>query len=64
MKKVNYLNNRDMLLEIHRSKNTFCSFVDDKYKEYDIILSGLDKINQKTIAEAKKNKAKLLSQED
>ena len=63
MKKVNYLNNRDMLLEIHRSKNTYCSFVDEKYKEYDLILSDVDKINQKTILEARKNKSKLLSQE-
>lgn len=63
MKKVNYLNNKDMLIEIHKSKNSYCSFVDEKYKNYDIILSGLDKINQKSIVEAKKAKAKLLSQE-
>jgi hypothetical protein len=62
LKKVNYLNNKDMLLEIHRSKNTFCSYVDEKYKEYDIILPSLDSINQNSIDEAKRNKAKLLSQ--
>lgn len=62
-KKVNYLNNKDMLLEIHRSKSTFCSFVDNQYKEYDLIVTGLDKINQKTVLEAKKNRAKLLSQD-
>jgi hypothetical protein len=56
--KVNYLNNKDMLLEIHRSKSTYCSFTDPKYHQYDIILPSLDKINIRTIAEAKRNQAK------
>ena len=60
-RKVNYLNNKDMLLEIHRSKATFCSYVDPEYATYDIILSDIEKINIRTIAEAKRNKAKKLS---
>ena len=56
--KVNYLNNKDMLLEIHRSKSTYCSFTDQKYHQYDIILPSIDKINIRTIAEAKRNQAK------
>jgi len=64
MKRVNYLNNKDILAEIHRSKNTFCSYVDPEYHQYDIILPSLDKINIRTIAEAKRNKAKRLSQAD
>lgn len=63
MKKVNYLNNKDMLAEIHKSKSSFCSFVDPSYAEYDIILPSLEKINIKTIAEAKRNQAKKLSQQ-
>ena len=62
-KRVNYLNNKDMLAEIHKSKSTFCSFVDSKYATYDIILPSVDKINIRTIAEAKRNKAKKLSSE-
>jgi hypothetical protein len=62
-KKVNYLNNRDMLKEIHKSKNTFCSYTDEIYANYDIILTDLNKINIRTIAEAKKNRAKKLSLE-
>ena len=58
MKKINYLNNKDILSEIHKSKNTFCSFLDDEYASYDIILTDLDKINVRSIAEAKKNRAK------
>lgn len=58
--KVNYLNNKDMLAEIHKSKSTYCSFTDPKYHQYDIILPSLDKINIRTIAEAKRNQAKRL----
>ena len=43
--KINYLNNKDMLSEIHKSKSSFCSFVKPEYHQYDIILSSLDKIN-------------------
>jgi hypothetical protein len=56
--KVNYLNNKDMLLEIHRSKTSFCSFTKPKYHQYDIILPNINKINIRTIAEAKRNQAK------
>src|SRR5210317_782532 len=64
MKKKNYLNNKDILKEIHKSKNTFNSFVEKEYANYDIILPSVDKINIRTIAEAKRNKAKRLSTED
>jgi len=62
MRKINYLNNKDILSEIHKSKSAFCSFVDQEYNQYDIILLSTDKINIRTIAEAKRNKAKRLSQ--
>jgi hypothetical protein len=63
MKKINYLNNKDLLAEIHRSKNTYSSYSKPEYHQYDIILPSLDKINIRTIAEAKRNRAKRLSQE-
>ena len=63
MKKRNYLNNKDILKEIHKSKNTFCSYVDNDYAQFDIILLDVEKINIRTIAEAKRNKAKRLSTE-
>lgn len=74
MKRYNYLNNKDILLEIHKSKNTFCSYVDDDYHQYDIIIpmptpystldETLQKINIRTVAEAKRNKAKRLQHQD
>ena len=62
--KVNYLNNKDMLAEIHESKNSYCTFVKPEYHQYDIILPSLDKINIRTIAEAKRNRAKRLSEQE
>jgi len=62
--KVNYLNNRDILKEIHLSKNTYCSFLDPvRDHQYDIILPSVTKINQKTVAEARRNRAARLSRE-
>ena len=56
--KVNYLNNRDILKEIHLSKNTYCSFRDRTTDhQFDMILPSVSKINQKTIAEARRNRA-------
>lgn len=62
--RVNYLNNRDILKEIHLSKNNYCWYKDRvNDHQYDIILPSLDKINQRTIAEARRNKADRLKRE-
>ena len=53
-----------MLLEIHRSKTSYCSFTQPEYHQYDLIVPSLDKINIRTIAEAKRNKAKRLGDLD
>ena len=63
MQKIKYLTNKDLLAEIHRSKNTFCSYVDPEYHQYDVILPSLEKINIRTIAEAKRNRAARLSKQ-
>ena len=62
-KKVNYLNNRDILKEIHKSKATFCSFNEPHQAQYDIILPSVDKIKQRSIAEARRNKADRIKRE-
>jgi hypothetical protein len=56
--KVNYLNNKDMLLEIHKSKSSYCVFTKPEYHQYDMIVASVDKINIRTVAEAKRNRAK------
>ena len=62
--KINYLNNKDLLEEIHKSKNTYCSYSRPEYHQYDLIVDNIDKINIRTIAEAKRNRAKRLSQKE
>ena len=44
VKKINYLNNKDMLKEIHRSKTSFCEYIDTKYSDYDVIVENLNEI--------------------
>lgn len=62
--RVNYLNNRDILKEIHSSKNTYCWYRDrDLDHQYDLILPSVDKINQRTIVEARKNRADRIKRE-
>ena len=62
--KTNYLNNRDILKEIHLSKNTYCAYRDPVLDhQYDIILPTVEKINQRTIAEARRNRADRLKRE-
>lgn len=62
--KVNYLNNKDLLEEIHKSKNTYSSYSKPEYHQYDIILPSLDKVNIRTVAEAKRNQAKRIGDLD
>ena len=62
--KVNYLNNKDLLEEIHRSKNTYCSYEKPEYHQYDIILPAVEKINIRTVAEAKRAQAKRLGDQE
>jgi hypothetical protein len=59
--KIKYLTNKDLLREIHLSKNTYCSYTAPEYSDYDLIVTDLSKINIRTIAEAKRNRASKLS---
>jgi hypothetical protein len=47
-KPVNYLNNKDILKEIHESKNAYCYFIDPSYHRYDFIVD----MPQSTIEES------------
>jgi len=57
LKRTPYLTNKELLKEIHKSKNNYCSFLSDDDKVYDLILPSLSKINQRTVAEAKRARA-------
>ena len=56
-----YLTNKELLKEIHLSKNRYSSYSKPEYSDYDLILLDLKKINIRTIAEAKRNRALRLS---
>ena len=62
-RKQKYLNNKDLLAEIHKSKASFSSYTSKDYIQHDIILPSIDKINVRTVAEAKRNRAKRLGLE-
>ncbi len=44
VKKINYLNNKDMLKEIHKSKTSFSEFTDNKYSDFDVIVGSIEEI--------------------
>lgn len=44
-RRVNYLNNHDILAEIHKSKMSYCYYNDEKYYNYDVILNDVNDIS-------------------
>jgi hypothetical protein len=57
-RKLKYLNNRDLLAEIHKSKCSYSSFTSPDYSHYDIIVDSIDSINDEAVLKAKTNYAK------
>jgi len=54
--KIKYLTNKDLLEEIHKSKTTYCSFLDPIYSRYDFIVNDIKLVTKKRIEEARKKK--------
>lgn len=54
--KIKYLTNKDLLEEIHKSKKSYCEYVDMKYSNYDFIVTDLKKVTKKKIEEARKKR--------
>ena len=61
MARNNYLNNKDILKEIHKSKTTYCCFTNPEDNAYDIILPDVSKINKKNIMQGRRNRADRLA---
>ena len=57
----NYLNNKDILKEIAKSKNTYCSYLNPEDSAYDMILPELKKINKTNILAARKARCERLA---
>lgn len=60
--KVNYLTNKELLREIHKSKNSYCYFVDPKFSNYDAIIGDLNEITPELLKQTKETKAKKMLQ--
>ena len=60
--KVNYLTNKELLAEIHKSKNTYSYFIDRKYSAYDAIVGSLEEVNAELIQSVRELKAKKMMQ--
>lgn len=60
MARINYLNNKDLLLEITKSKNTYSEFLSPEYEFYDAVVCDLNEITEEFIEEVKEKKATLL----
>jgi len=61
MQKIKYINNRDLLAEIHKSKTSYCYFVAPEYARYDTIVSSADLLTPELLAATLQAKqAKLL----
>jgi hypothetical protein len=52
-----YLNNKDLLKEIHKSKMSFCWTKSPQYDRPDIIVNNVSEINKSVYDQAKQNKA-------
>jgi hypothetical protein len=61
MARNNYLNNKDILKEIHKSKTTYCCLPDINDNAYDIILPDIGKLNKKNIMLGRKTRAERLA---
>lgn len=59
--KTNYLNNRDILKEIHKSKTSYCSYTNPEDADFDIIVNSLEEINKKTIMQGAEQRADRLA---
>lgn len=60
--KVNYLTNKEILAEIHKSKCSYSYFLDPSHKQYDGIVDSLDDITPDMIKEAQKKRATRIMQ--
>lgn len=57
--KIKYLTNKELLEEIHRSKTTYCEYLESKYSNYDFIVSDINDVTVERIDDARQRKVDL-----
>lgn len=61
VERVKFLNNKDLLVEIHNSKMSYCYYVDKEHTRYDAIVNNVVEITPELIAATKIERAAKLS---
>jgi hypothetical protein len=54
--KIKYLTNKDLLEEIHRSKISYCEFLESKHTTYDFIVSDITQVTTQRIDDARQKR--------
>lgn len=62
-KVVNYLSNKELLKEIHKSKTSYCEFDSPGYADYDVIVDNIKQMNKAKLSEAKKRRAARINEQ-
>lgn len=58
MQKPKYVTNKELLSEIHRSKNSFCKFTSPEHAQFDAIVHSLDQITPELLAKVQARRYK------
>lgn len=61
--KVKYLNNKELLAEIHKSKCSYCSFLEPRYAKFDAIVKKFSDITPEFLEATRRKKAQLMLQQ-
>lgn len=61
-KVANYLSNKELLKEIHKSKTSYCQFEKSEYADYDLIVENINKVTATVVERAKKKRAARLNE--
>ena len=52
MQKIKYITNRELLSEIHNSKNSYCSYLAPEFANFDMIVASLDDVTPELFQQA------------
>lgn len=61
MAKVNFLSNKELLLEIHKSKNSYSYYIDSIFADYDFIVVSKEDVTEELLDAARAKRAATLN---